>query len=210
MENLRALGINSVTRSSNSCPVLPCYLHFLWFSLASFFLHFHFASFQHPPSACPFFFLFHSFFQSSLFPLRNISCCCSYLASRKSRFWPWELLWLWGHWIWPVEVSRRNTWYVDILRWSCQDGCLEHCLIWQYLLSLQFRLKRKTVHLGSKATTSSLDLVLWRKALFYKRIVKWLAIIEDNTLLICDDFLRLLNFQAWWKQSPLVKPELFR
>lgn len=118
-------------------------------------------------STCPFFLLFHSFFQCSLFSLRNgFFCCYSCLASRKSCFCHWKLFWLWGHWIWPIEVSRRSARYVDILRWSCHDGCLQHCLIWQYLLSLQFWLKRKTVHLGSKAATCSPDLVLLRKALF--------------------------------------------
>lgn len=38
------------------------------------------------------------------------------------------------------------------------------------------------MHLGSKAATCSLDPVLLRKMLFYKQIVKWLAIVEDNII----------------------------
>lgn len=52
------------------------------------------------------------------------------------------------------------------------------------------------MHLGTKAATCSLDLVLLRTALFYKQIVKWLAVVEDKILLICNNFPRLLNFQA--------------
>lgn len=89
-------------------------------------------------------------------------CCYSYLASRKTCLQHWKLLWHWGHWIWPVKVSRRNTWYVDILRWSCHDGCSEHSLIWQCLHSLQFWLKRKPVCLGSKDATCSLVRCSWK------------------------------------------------
>lgn len=149
------LGTNSVTLSSDSCLVLPCYHHIPWFPLTSFFLHFHFDFFQHSPLSLV-------LSVSLIFSKECPFCCYSYLASRKTCLQHWKLLWHWGHWIWPVKVSRRNTWYVDILRWSCHDGCSEHSLIWQCLHSLQFWLKRKPVCLGSKDATCSLVRCSWK------------------------------------------------